>query len=57
VAAYIGRMGSEYKVGRCGGCGTVQCLLGRFLLVAVRCQRRFRRHISTGLIGLCSSIV
>ena len=24
------------------------CVVGRFLLVAVRCQRRFRRHIGTG---------
>jgi len=30
-------------------------IVGRFLSVAVRCQRRFRRRISTELIGSCSS--
>ena len=37
---------------------SVRCsirIVGRFLSVAVRCQRRFRRRISTELIGSCSS--
>ena len=28
--------------------GAVFIIIGRYLSVAVRCQRRFRRHISTG---------